>query len=396
MKRPPNSYALISVRVITEKNILNDAYIKWKDGRIVEYGTMETYQNNESLMEWNMGGKFIAAPGFIDLHIHGSNGADVMDCNEQALQTISSSLVKEGTTAFLATTITNSKEKITSALKSVNQYINKTADTQIGSQLLGVHLEGPFINSIRAGAQPLEHIYSPCLDTFQQFQLASGNHIKIVTMAPEMPNGYLLVKKLSESGIIASIGHSDALYEEMILAMEAGAKHVTHLYNGMRGSHHREPGVVGASLAHPELMLELIADGIHVHPAVIKATYLAKGANGLILITDAMRAKWLEDGEYELGGQRVFVKNNTARLQDGTLAGSVIKMNVAVTNMMDFTGCTLQEAIRMASINPARQLKLDHQKGSIALGKDADIVILDTDLNVKMTFIKGELVYKGD
>lgn len=228
--------------------------------------------------------------------------------------------------------------------------------------MLGVHLEGPFINSIRAGAQPLEHIYSPCLDTFQQFQLASGNHIKIVTMAPEMPNGYLLVKKLSESGIIASIGHSDALYEEMILAMEAGAKHVTHLYNGMRGSHHREPGVVGASLAHPELMLELIADGIHVHPAVIKATYLAKGANGLILITDAMRAKWLEDGEYELGGQRVFVKNNTARLQDGTLAGSVIKMNVAVTNMMDFTGCTLQEAIRMASINPARQLKLGSSK----------------------------------
>jgi N-acetylglucosamine-6-phosphate deacetylase len=182
----------------------------------------------------------------------------------------------------------------------------------------------------------------------------------------------------------------------MMEAMSAGARHITHFYNGMRGSHHREPGVAGAGLAHPELYLEIIADGIHVHPAVVKASYLTKGPDKILLITDSMRAKWLNNGEYDLGGQKVKVEDKTALLEDGTIAGSVLKMNEAIKNMMDYTGCSLQEAVQMASSNPAKRLNVWDRKGSIAVGKDADLVIVDEEMQVKMTYCNGKLSYKGE
>ncbi|CAG9619943.1 N-acetylglucosamine-6-phosphate deacetylase [Sutcliffiella rhizosphaerae] len=392
----PDSYALTSIQIITEQTILKNSYIKWINGKISEYGPMEDYENSQNLLEIALSENLMAAPGFIDIHLHGSNGADVMDGTDNSLHTMATSLLKEGTTSFLATTITNSPDRITKALNSVQSYMTQQKEKIRSSQMLGVHLEGPFINPIRAGAQPISYIQTPSVSAFHAFQEDSGNNIKVVTLAPEQLLGYKLVEFLAESGVIASIGHSDATYDEMGLAIIAGAQHVTHFYNGMRGIHHREPGVVGAGLAHPELILEVIADGIHVHPAVIKATYLAKGADGLILITDSMRAKWLGDGEYELGGQKVSVRDNTALLEDGTLAGSVLKMNEAVKNMISFSGCTISEAIQMASTNPAKQLNLINKKGSIALGKDADIIILDENLDVKMTFCQGQLLYKGE
>lgn len=204
------------------------------------------------------------------------------------------------------------------------------------------------------------------------------------------------MRHLNDTGVIASIGHSDALYPVMEEAIQAGATHVTHFYNGMRGIHHREPGVVGGGLAHEELFVELIADGIHVHPAVMKATYHTKGADRIILITDSMRAKWLEDGEYDLGGQKVSVTGNTALLEDGTLAGSLLKMNEALRNMKEFTNCSLPELIQMACANPARQLNVWDRKGSIHAGKDADIVILDESLNVHLTLCKGVVTYRNE
>jgi N-acetylglucosamine-6-phosphate deacetylase len=391
-----NSYSLLSVNLIKEETIQQTGFIKVKEGKIFEIGAMDQYQNNENLREIRFSSDMYAAPGFIDIHIHGLNGADTMDASEESLKTMAATLPQEGTTSYLATTITQERSEIEAALRTINNYLKIEKNDSIGSELLGIHLEGPFISPKRAGAQPLEHIVNPDIQLFESWQAESGNQIKVVTMAPEQQNGIEFIHHLTKNKIITSIGHSDAIYHEMIDAMEAGAEHVTHFYNGMRGSHHREPGVVGAGLAHDDLLVEMIADGIHVHPAVVKATYLAKGADKILLITDSMRAKWLEEGEYELGGQKVEVANNTALLENGTLAGSVLKMNEALRNMKKFTGCTLEEAVRMASTNPAKRLNVWERKGSIEVGKDADIVIMDQNCEVKMTFCKGQLVYKGE
>ncbi len=391
-----NGYSLLSMKIMMEYGMFEHGYIKIRNGMISEYGSMEQYSNPQNLEEIQFHKDLIAIPGFIDIHIHGLNGADVMDATEEALESMAFTLPKEGTTSFLATTITQDKTNITTALQTIQSYIQKQNNDTPSSELLGVHLEGPFINAKRAGAQPKSFILEPSIAQFTQFQIDSGNNIKVVTMAPEQAAGIDLVKFLSESGVIPSIGHSDALYTEMLEAMNAGAEHITHFYNGMRGNHHREPGVAGAGLAHPELFLEIIADGIHVHPAVVKATYLTKGAERLLLITDSMRAKWLENGEYDLAGQKVKVQDKTALLEDGTIAGSVLKMNEAVKNMMDYTGCNMQQAVQMASSNPAKRLNVWSRKGSIAVGKDADIVIVNDEMQVKMTFCNGKQSYKGE
>ena len=390
-----DSCALLSVGVMSEELFIENAFIKIKDGKILDFGEMDQFSNHENLKEIRLHNELIAIPGFIDVHIHGLNGSDVMDATEDALHSMASTLPKEGTTSFLATTITQDKIHISEALKNIHTFMEKQRNPY-ESEMIGVHLEGPFINAKRAGAQPKAFILNPSVDVFKQFQSDSGNSIKIVTMAPEQESGVDLINFLTESGITTSIGHSDALYTEMLKAISAGAEHITHFYNGMRGNHHREPGVVGAGLAHPELHLEIIADGIHVHPAVVKATYLTKGTDRILLITDSMRAKWLNNGEYDLGGQKVKVEDKTALLEDGTIAGSVLKMNEAVKNMMDYTGCSMQEAVQMASENPAKRLKIWDRKGSIAIGKDADLVIVNEEMQVKMTFCNGQLSYKGE
>jgi N-acetylglucosamine-6-phosphate deacetylase len=392
----PNSYSLLSMKIVTGEEIIKNGYLIIKEGKITDFGSINHYSNDENLPEIHLAENLYASPGFIDIHIHGLNGADVMDATRDSIMTMAKTLPKEGTTSFLGTTITQEKSALEKALQNVNSFISSQHLNHVGSEVLGVHFEGPFINEKRAGAQSPAHILEPSVEIFRHFQSESGNHIKVVTLAPEGRDGLELVKYLSDTGVISSIGHSDALYTEVVKAMEAGAEHITHFFNGMRGSHHREPGVAGAGLAHPELFLEMIADGIHIHPAMVKATFLAKGVDNILLITDSMRAKWLEDGEYELGGQKVFVENHTALLEDGTLAGSVLKMNDAVRNMKKFSDCTIQEAIQMASSNPAKRLKVWDRKGSIAIGKDADIVILDEEMQVKMTFCKGNLSYKGE
>ncbi|NLP53075.1 N-acetylglucosamine-6-phosphate deacetylase [Bacillus sp. RO1] len=394
MASQSNSYSLLAMKIVTGEEVIKNGYLTIKEGKISDFGPITHYSNDENLPEIHLSEDLYASPGFID--IHGLNGADVMDATRDSIMTMATTLPKEGTTSFLATTITQEKAALEKALQTVSSFISSQHLDHVGSEVLGVHFEGPFINEKRAGAQPPAYILEPSVETFRHFQVESGNHIKVVTLAPEGRDGLELVKYLSDTGVISSIGHSDALYTEVVKAMEAGAEHITHFFNGMRGSHHREPGVAGAGLAHPELFLEMIADGIHIHPAMVKATFLAKGVDNILLITDSMRAKWLEDGEYELGGQKVFVENHTALLEDGTLAGSVLKMNDAVRNMKKFSDCTIQEAIQMASVNPAKRLKVWDRKGSIAIGKDADIVILDEEMQVKMTFCKGNLSYKGE
>lgn len=384
-----NRLLLKNAKIMLENEILPSGYLYIEEEKIQDVGpinNLPSFDGNIEVIE--LCNEDTIVPGFIDVHIHGAGGADTMDANLEALTTIATVLPAEGTTSFLATTITQEKDQIKKALKNVAvycQHLNKAGKAEI----LGIHLEGPFINSKRAGAQPENHIIAPDLELFKEWQKDSNQLIKLVTLAPEVENGLELIRYLSATGVIASIGHSDATYEEVKEAVHAGATHVTHLFNGMRGIHHREPGVAGAALLFKELMIEIIADGIHVCPEMIKLSLQAKGMDGMILITDSIRAKCMKNGLYDLGGQNVTVKEGKALLDNGTLAGSILKMKESVQNMMEFANISLKEAVRLASTNPAKQLNVFDRKGSIEKGKDADIVILGRDLEVKQTICRG-------
>lgn len=368
----------------TNDSFVGDIYVE--DGKIKEVAasldTIADIQINDE------GRKWFVIPGFIDIHIHGATGFDTMDATQQALDGLASALPCEGTTSFLATTMTQSESAISKAL--VNASLFQAQDNQ--AEMLGVHLEGPFISPDRAGAQPIEHIRKPSIPLFEQWQKQSGNRIKLVTIAPETDGGIAFIEELSKSGVLVSIGHSDATAEIVSKAVEAGARHVTHLYNQMSPFHHREPGLVGACLLEDKLSVELIADFIHSHPKALELAFRQKKAQRVILITDAMRAKGLEPGIYDLGGQDVHVNHSEARLGDGTLAGSVLTMENATKNMKSATGCTISELVAMTSTNAAKKLGLSN-KGRIEAGKDADFTIIDENWNVQMTICRGTIAY---
>ena len=334
----------------------------------------------------------VVLPGFIDEHIHGAGGADAMDGTFEALKTIAGTVVKEGTTSFLATTMTQSVENISCALSTVGAYIKAPAT---GARLLGAHLEGPFIAAKHKGAQPLEYVAKPSVEVFDGYQRAAEGHIKIVTLAPEEEGADALVAHLKAQDVIASIGHSGAAYRDVENALNQGATHITHTYNAQSPLHHREIGVVGSALLLDGLSCELIADGIHVSVPAMKLLAKNKPEGKLILITDAIRAKGLGDGVSELGGQTVYVKNGEARLEDGTLAGSVLQLNRAVQNLVEKVGVPFLEAVDCATKNPARDLKLLDEIGSIAVGKRADFTVLNREYDVLLTVVEGNVVYRA-
>lgn len=334
----------------------------------------------------------VVLPGFIDEHIHGAAGADAMDKSVDALATIATAIAKEGTTAFLATTMTQSEENITDALTAVKEYISDNHSN--GAKLLGVHLEGPFISELHIGAQPLEHVKTPSVSTFKKYFAASGNSIKIVSLAPEETNAIELIKELKSLGVVASAGHSDAGEKHISAAMEAGLSTITHTYNAQRGLHHREIGVVGSALLYDELYAEAICDLIHLSVPAIKLLLKNKPKDKFVLITDSMRAKHLSDGISELGGQKVIVKNGEARLENGALAGSILKMNDAIKNLVNVCGVSITDAVDFASANPAKNLKIFDEQGSIAIGKKANFAVLDNEFNVTLTVREGNIIYR--
>lgn len=387
---------MVHGKAVLENEVAESIYILIENEKIKEMGPIQTLPSHlKDVQQIEIPEGQIVVPGFIDVHIHGAAGADTMDASIEALETIAKALPAEGTTSFLATTITQKHENIENALKNAAHYL-KGHNESGKADILGVHLEGPFINAKRAGAQPMEYIIDPDIELFKQWQELAEGSIKLVTVAPELENGLNFVSYLNENNVIASIGHSDAIYEEMEKAVQAGAKQVTHLFNGMRGIHHREAGVAGSALLFKELMVEMIADGIHVRPEVMKLVLNAKGPKGMIMITDSMRAKCLKNGVYDLGGQDVSVADGKALLANGTLAGSILKMNDSVKNILEAADISLSDAVLMASVNPAKQLNVYDHKGSISIGKDADITILSNEYKVEMTFCRGEIAYKKE
>ena len=380
-----SKYAIINAKLYTETHVITQGYMIIEDGVIT---SIETGDYHGDLEVIDAKGQHVL-PGFIDIHIHGGYGADAMDASYDGLKHLATELLSEGTTSFLATTMTQSDENIEKALHNIAEY---KKDQVIGesAEIVGVHLEGPFISEHKVGAQNPKYVQRPSASKIQHIQDVANGLIKIITFAPEVEGALSTLNELKDD-IIFSIGHTVADFDETNEAVEHGAKHVTHLYNAGTGFEHRQPGVFGAAWTNDGLNTELIVDGIHSHPAAVKIAYKQKGNQQFYLITDAMRAKGMSDGEYDLGGQNVIVKGSEARLASGALAGSILKMNDGLKNVLAFTGDTLDNVWRVASLNQAIALNIDNQKGSLKVGKDADIVIVNDDIKVLTTIKAGQV-----
>lgn len=380
--------AIFGKKIITPFKVINNGFVIINNNLIEYVGTRKT--NEFHFDEIDYEGEYVV-PGFIDIHCHGGNGYDTMDSTETALKEISIFKGKNGCTGFLPTTVTSSIKDKLRAVEVIKKY--KKRHTNEGAEILGIHLEGPFINPRQKGAQREDLIIPISLDTMENFINESGGLIKIVTYAPELDENFKFTSFLKLNNIIPSVGHSFAEYETIINAIKHGLQSASHTFNQMKGTHHRQPGTVGAVLAEECLFAEIIADCIHVHPAIIKLLVKAKGANRVILVTDAIRAAGLNDGTYDLGGQSVIVKNGEARLKSGNLAGSTLTMNKAIKNMVQKVGIDIKDCIKMASLNPATLLGLDKDRGSLLPGKRADITILDKNFNIIYTIREGRLIY---
>ena len=327
-------------------------------------------------------GAYVGA-GLIDIHIHGAGGADVMDANDDTIETISQLLVKFGVTSFLPTTMTMSQEKIECALNQIRIGMNGHYK---GAKVLGCHLEGPFISETYKGAQNKAFIQKPNMTWIEPFQ----DVIKLITLAPEVDE-FIKAMKL-KTDIKLSMGHTSTTFAKAKEAIQLGISHATHTFNGMSGFNHREPGAVGAILMS-DVSAELIADKIHVNPEIFEWFYRVKSGN-IVLITDSMRAGCMPDGVYDLGGQEVIVENGSARLRTGSLAGSVLTLNKAVRNFYEETTLSLPAVYQLASLNAARSIGVEDCKGSIEIGKDADLVIWDEALEALVTIVEGKIVYE--
>jgi N-acetylglucosamine-6-phosphate deacetylase len=326
------------------------------------------------------------APGYIDIHTHGAAGYDTMDADPSGLACMGRFLARHGVTAYLPTTITAAREDITAAVTAV-QRAQRSADA---ARPLGVHLEGPYLNPSHRGAQPLEHLRLPAAAEFDAW-LSSGT-VRLITLAPELDGALDLIEHATEAGVRTAVGHTDATYEEVLAAAGAGLTQATHTFNGMPPLHHRAPGPVGAALTDPRVFAQVIADGVHLHPAVLDLIIRAKGCDRTILVSDAMRATGLPDGIHDLGGQQITVKDGVPRTPEGGLAGSTLTLDAAVRHVHEHTGLAVAECVRMASATPAAAMGWG-DLGALRPGSTADIVVLGPDLTVLLTMIDGHIAY---
>lgn len=360
-----------------------------ENGLITKVGDVGSYGPSMEYRIVDFGMNYIC-PGFIDLHVHGYGGADFMDNSYAAFDKISQGLASGGTTSFLATTMSASSEVLLSTLKNIAAYKEKGAS---GAQIAGVHLEGPFINPGKRGAHLESQLRLPDIKELSSYITNGKGILKMLTVAPELPGAIELIKYAAENGVTVSVGHTNASATQVYEGYKVGLSHGTHTFNAMGGLHHRDLGTVGAIMSIEGLTADIIPDGIHVHHGVIKILVRAKGIDRICIITDCMRAGGMNDGVYELGGQKVNVRYGKACLENGTIAGSTINMAQGARIMFNSVGLPLEQVIQTAATNPARILGLN-SKGILEPGKDADLVVLDKEFQVLMTVVNGQIVYE--
>ncbi|HSL42617.1 MAG TPA: N-acetylglucosamine-6-phosphate deacetylase [Anaerolineales bacterium] len=355
--------------------------------RAIGFGNTPDFSADASIQSVNANGQNLL-PGFIDLHAHGAMGHELMDASPSGLEAMARFYASHGVTSFLATTWTESREALSKALELVEEMQGRIED---GATVLGVHLEGPYLNPVRCGAQDINHIRRA--EKKEALEFLDAGVIRLLALAPEYDENLWLIDECVRRGITVSAAHTTANYEQMQKAVEHGVTHLTHSYNAMQPLGHRELGTIGAAMALPQINCELIADNIHVHPAAQKILVHVKTPSGVILVTDAIRSAGLPDGDYMLDERPIHIQDGAVRLPDGTLAGSVLTMERALKNVCAATGRPLEEMWVASSLNAARAIGLSAHKGSLEIGKDADFVLLDDSFAVSMTIIQGEVVF---
>lgn len=358
-----------------------------EDGIISRVGQIDSSIRCDNVLDAR--GRTIA-PGFIDVHIQGAGGSDILDATPEALKTISQTCAHFGTTSFLATTVFNPNQE-NKHLAVVAKHVGHDLG---GANLLGVHLEGPFISPQKKGMILPECICASSLQLLEKIQDVTNGHLKMMTIAPELPGNLEVVQRLVDCDIVASFGHSNATYEETLAGFDAGISHVTHLFNAMPPLHHRSPGPLLAIFQRKNISAQIIADGVHIHPSVLRFAFELLGPERVVPITDGMQALGLADGRYFYNGIEYEAKDGTARYKDGTLIGTALGLSQLLARFITFTGCPPDVAIRTVTENPARLLGIEKRKGSIGPGKDADLVLLEHDYSVYATVIAGKVVYQ--
>ena len=371
---------LIHAKYLDEDFRLVQGDIEIEDGKILRVG--QDLPRKEEDLAVDCAGSYTVVPGFVDVHIHGCAGADTCDATREALEAMAAFLLAHGVTSFCPTTMTTSRETIQAALLAAKDMMDHPMEG--GARVVGVNMEGPFIAKERKGAQKEEDILPPDFPLFQRFYEESGGIVRLVDVAPEQPGGLDFVEKASQLCTV-SIAHTTADYDQAKAAFDKGVTHATHLFNAMSGLHHRKPGVVGAVFDDSRVRGELICDGFHIHPAVLRAAFRLLGDRALI-VSDSMRANGMPEGEaFDLGGQMVTVHQGKALLPDGTIAGSVTNLHQEIKNLVSF-GVPFEQAVKAATLLPARAIGLDGEIGSIAPGKRADLVVLDENLDIAAVY----------
>jgi N-acetylglucosamine-6-phosphate deacetylase len=382
--------AIYASRVLTPQDELNDAVILVEDRRIIALGHRDEVTVPENAVDYVAGGMTVV-PGFVDVHIHGAGGHDVMEADARALDRITSTVARYGTTSMLATSVTAPADDTCKSLEGIARYVRKHAEddgSRFGAEILGVHLEGPFISSAQRGVHPPDYLEKPSKQLFDKFLQAADGLARLITLAPELPGGLELVAHAVAAGLVVSMGHTDADYKQAHDAIRAGARHATHTYNAMRPFTHRDPGVIAAVMTDPEVTAEIISDLVHVQGPAIQVLLGVKGFDTVIAVSDGIAATGMPDGTYRLGTFEVTVRNGVCRNSEGKLAGSTLTLDRALRNLVSL-GVPLRDGVRMMTILPARRLGLAGKKGIIAVGSDADLVVLTPDLHVAGVMTRG-------
>jgi N-acetylglucosamine-6-phosphate deacetylase len=375
-------------RAFTPTTEIGDAGILIREDVVEAIGPRAGMSLPAGAQEIRASGK-TAIPGFIDIHIHGAGGRDVMEASTAAMRAVTRKVAEFGTTSLLATTITASPEETCRAVEGISRYITQQRESpESRAEVLGIHFEGPFISKERRGVHPAKWIQLPSAELLDRFLQAAAGNARLMTIAPEVMGAAPCMEAAQKAGLVISIGHTDANYEQARFAITRGARSATHTYNAMRPFSHRDPGVIGAVLTSPEINAELIADGVHVEEGAMKLLLQAKGAERVILVSDGLSATGMPDGKYVFGDFEIIVTNGVCRNAAGILAGSTLTLDRALRNIVNL-GIPLPDAVRMLTLNPASLLGIEFKKGSLRAGADADILLLDEGLHVTDVWARG-------